>query len=276
MRQVKPMLIDESGGDITLLGVWDSVTLNAGPPPSGLDNLSKILAYLDDTNAITNSLHSPDLLHNISTAPDGAGAGLVPSMVRRYMKLLKEEEYDFEYKNRLGTTPLLDHCSVLSKSSLATSRLLLEFGADIRAVDNWGRNALHRAMGRYQIFTSWNRKLLEPMLSLLIKAGADVNHCNGKGDTPSDTARKNRCWKKWCRVLKLNSLDISEVMIIDREQRRDLYKRKRQERGGRADAEPAIDEMPEMMSGEWDEYSVEGSSEMWYEESEEGTDEETT
>jgi ankyrin repeat protein len=223
------MLIDDSDGKDALRGVWDSILMEGNQLPS-LDNPIRILAYLDDINVITNSLHSDRLLHRAVWTVKSIGPELVTIMARRYMKLLKEEEYDFEHKAGSERTPLLENLLFPSEGRQTIARLLLEFGADIHAVDDGGSNALQIAMDGCLFLR--NSKVTEEMLNLLIKAGADVNHCNKSGHTPSDTARKYRCWKKWCRALELSGLDISDVMMIDKERCRDFY----DERDMRAEA----------------------------------------
>jgi len=267
------MLTDDSDGKDALCGVWESM-VSKGTKLRSQDNLIRILAYLDDTNMITSSLHCHTMLHKplFQLVDTGPVRPLV--MARRYINLLKEEGYDLDQKDSWGRTPLLDHLWVSPcEPRLEVAYLLLEFGADIHAVDCHGKNALQISIGGYLL--ARDRKLGEQTLGLLIKAGADVNHCDNDGHTPSDTARQAHYWKKWCRVLVLNGLDISEVVSIDKKRRRDFFERKRQESGGRADAEHAIDEMEEEIAREWNGYSAEGMFEMWCTEPEVETDEES-
>jgi hypothetical protein len=130
--------------------------------------------------------------------------------------LLKEEEYDFEQRDTLGRTALLDNLTTSSELSLVVTRLLLEFGSNIQAIDNRGQNALQIAM------RGNNRGVTEQKLSLLIKAGADVNHCDEDGYTPYDTALKSDCWEEWCRALEFNGFNISEFMGSDEEAEEEL------------------------------------------------------
>ena len=98
------------------------------------------------------------------------------------MSFLKEEEYDFEQRDMFGETPLLSQLSHTDGQSLEMVRLLLEFGVEIHASGGWGPNALQCAMGSLALGEdAEQRKIVEQKLCLLIKAGADVNHCDKDG-----------------------------------------------------------------------------------------------
>lgn len=72
-----------------------------------------------------------------------------------------------------------------------------------------------------------HREVLEQKLCLLIKAGADVNHCNDRGYTPSQYARGvHKCWDEWCRALESCGLDINEVLQADKERRKAFWEGK--------------------------------------------------
>ena len=138
------------------------------------------------------------------------------------MNFLKREGHDFEQKDEDGKTPLLSQLSVDGGQSLEMARLLLEFGANVHATTPAGQNALQCAMSR----SNWEeyREILEQKLCLLIEAGADVNHCDEFGDTPSDDAREHyQCWDEWCRALESNGLNLHEVIQADEERRESFW-----------------------------------------------------
>lgn len=62
-----------------------------------------------------------------------------------------------------------------------------------------------------------NREVVEGKLCLLVGAGADLNHVDGFGYTPSLDATYSRCWDKRCRALKTNGLNVDEAVKIDQE-----------------------------------------------------------
>jgi Ankyrin repeat len=164
-------------------------------------------------------------------------------MARRYMKVLKEEGYDFEQKDIFGMTPLLDHLAAIDGENLAIVRLLLQFGANIHATDIAGRNALQITMG-CNIWRSYRRDL-EPRLCLLIKAGADIYHCDKYGSNPFDYARAIGCWSEWVKALESNGLNIFEVTIISMQGSQGIGEQRRQESGSWAIAENTAEETDE-------------------------------
>ncbi|MDG2176772.1 MAG: ankyrin repeat domain-containing protein [Gammaproteobacteria bacterium] len=70
---------------------------------------------------------------------------------------------------------------VTEEDALASTRLILEAGADIKAVEHFGQTALHGAA-----FRGWN-----DMVLLLVEYGADLSIKDNDGFTPLDTALGN-------------------------------------------------------------------------------------
>jgi ankyrin repeat protein len=70
---------------------------------------------------------------------------------------------------------------VTEEDALASTRLILEAGADINAVEHFGQTALHGAA-----FRGWN-----DMVLLLVEYGADLSIKDNDGFTPLDTALGN-------------------------------------------------------------------------------------
>ena len=129
---------------------------------------------------------------------------------KAWMNFLKQEEFDFECLGEHGETRLR---FFFSRSGLAIVRLLHEFGANIHAIDNDGRNALHYAMGSNCGPKKEFPELLEEKVSLLIEAGVDPHHCDNHGITPSIYAMGFcGCWSVWRRALERNGLSIDEVV----------------------------------------------------------------
>lgn len=139
------------------------------------------------------------------------------SILNRWLNVLKTEGYDFEEKDKYGSTPLLQNLSTAGGRGFAMVRLLHNFGVNVHAVDNFGLNAIQVAMlskhnnGEYP-------DILEEKLRFLIKANVDIHHRDNFGTTPSYDALFNySCWTEWVRALKSCGLSISRVLQDVRE-----------------------------------------------------------
>ena len=186
---------------------------------------------------------------------DGSGEhGALFGLWNSWIILLKEEEYNFEQENDGGRTPLLDQLATKGCLSLEMVRRLLEFNVNVHATDCDGQNALQCAM--WSVRREEQRDIMEQKLFLLIKAGADANHCDEFGRTPSDHARKRACWKEWCGALESNSLKVDEVLQADEERRKAFWQQRVQESGSRVEAE----QTPEDWSKDWAEEWIETSA----------------
>lgn len=140
-------------------------------------------------------------------------------LIKTWMEFLSQNGYSFEVQDTLGRTPLLAYSSLPGGRCLAIVRLLLEFGANMHAVDSNGCNAIQLAMYSN---TQWRQyevpKVLEEKLSLFIEAGVDLNHRDQWGATPSHDARCHfQCWAVWCRALERNGRKVDEVVREDGE-----------------------------------------------------------
>jgi len=98
------------------------------------------------------------------------------------IKLLYPEEYnefnlevDINSRNVVGETALMHACFY---SHYEVVKLLIELGADVNAIDNFGRTALMVVVGSNKFF---NRCI--KIVKLLIEAGAKVNVKDSYGNT---------------------------------------------------------------------------------------------
>ena len=178
------------------------------------DDILDLMTYLDKTRTIFVSLHSRSLLHPTligSLTPQLERSARIYEVFGAWVKLLKEEEYDFEQLDKTGSTALLAHLECSGAESLVWTTVLLDSGANAHALAANGENALQFAMR--SSFDEQHRDVLEQKLYLLIRAGVDVNHRCSHGLTPSMDARQNfYCWIEWCNALSRNSLNILHVV----------------------------------------------------------------
>lgn len=137
------MLIDGSGGYGALIGLWDSLVLKLVYHPDAINTSFRILAHLDNTNAISTSFSSNSwwLGHVLWLKNDYTDEFL--TSLRRWMNFLKAEDYDFEQKYKDGFTWLRRQLGGNGVGNLEMARLLLEFGANVHAtVDDIGIGTL--------------------------------------------------------------------------------------------------------------------------------------
>jgi hypothetical protein len=228
------MLIDRRGQHGVTHTLWLSML---SPRGKYAGSFPEILAYLDstDVNDCPSSLDKSVRTRWWCEIDDHLDEEI--SLFRRWMRLLREEEDDVY---EMGRTPRLHFTCQgrkyrLRNQSWEMEVFLLEFDAKVHATAKLsGINALQFAMLGWTL--GWHHLKFWPgspgykfeqKLSLLIKAGADVNHCDKAGKTPSDTARDQcDCWDEWRRALESNGLDVDEVMNADEERRRVFWKRR--------------------------------------------------
>lgn len=98
----------------------------------------------------------------------------------RKAKMLIDRGADVNAASKLGHTPLL--VAALSDPSIATVKLLLAKGANIKAADNAKKTALYMATNGNDMAT----------IRLLIDAGLDVNAADNTGQTPLMNAASNQ------------------------------------------------------------------------------------
>lgn len=205
------MLIDGRGERSALLGLW--LWLTDTTTPVDADKLFRVLTYLDEVDLVSTALHRPSLLnYRIPNLGPSCPDECISSW-RQYISFLKKGEYDFENKDVEGNTALLDQLLWMTCQSFEIARLLLEFGANVHACTKWGGNAFQCAM--LSARNEEDREILEQKLCLLIKAGAEINHLDHYGSTPSSCARYFGCLDEWCRALKSNDFNIDDVTQAD-------------------------------------------------------------
>ena len=185
---------------------------------TGLDDLYKTLDYFDKNTVLCVSSPSVSLLE-FETWDDLERLHCSDEeiqLLRRWMNFLRAEGYDFDNKDgRFGETALLDLAGAFGRTSLAIVDLLLEFGANVHETNICGQNAIQVAM-KSNVYEAEIPQRMREKLSLLIKGGADIHHCDNNGDTPSVYARTVRgCWDSWCEALERNGMDIEGVVRIE-------------------------------------------------------------
>lgn len=110
-------------------------------------------------------------LHYASTAPTSL------------KRLLAIPNIDLEVRGESGVTPLM----TAARSEPATLRLLLEAGADVKAVDDRGWTVLH-----HFVLAALESKDAESALRLLLKSGADPDVVSKDGQTAAQLARSRK------------------------------------------------------------------------------------
>ena len=125
--------------------------------------------------------------HNPTPGPIYAGGGYTPTIrklqssdlnelaawLRKYPDLVNEITTG-------GATPL--HMAGMSKRGELATSMLIEFGADINAVDTYGFKPIHRMASNN----------LAVGLEALLAAGADHQEKTSRGETPWQIARSSR------------------------------------------------------------------------------------
>lgn len=137
------------------------------------------------------------------------------SLLSKWTRFLKEQDLDIEQQDVSGRTPLLSALLQIGYPSALFIQLLLEFGANVDATDDHGRNAVQLAMYSKSLLSttskcSWS-EMTEEKLCLLIEAGADIHHRDKNGFTPSHDAKRYDCWDEWCRALERNGRSVEDT-----------------------------------------------------------------
>lgn len=117
------------------------------------------------------------------------------------IKLFIYKGVSLNAQNALGQAPL--HLAV-KNSDFESSRILLEFSADIKVTDNKGNNVVHTLM----LTGTENTELLE----FLILKGADVHLKNNLGYTPLYLA----CLKNFSHYCKVLIKYGADVQVVDK------------------------------------------------------------
>lgn len=137
-------------------------------------------------------------------------------LFRRWITLLKNEDYDLERRNFSGETTLLSHAASRGGYSTEAVLLLLQNGADPGATNLDGHNALVCAMTSIKAASERFRYIVQQKLMILIRAGCQIDQRDKDGFTPSFHALKNQCWYEWCSALEINGIDFGPESLADR------------------------------------------------------------
>ncbi|ORY08834.1 hypothetical protein BCR34DRAFT_569282 [Clohesyomyces aquaticus] len=157
------------------LGGFDSGITHVGKDEQ--DSHLKMLSFLE-TSVTTCSAFTVSSLLDVH---DGKLA-----LIRRFFRFLASEGYDWEQRDIFGQTALLYFLKGGGSVKVLTC-LMEEAHPDVHATDIFGWSPLICAFDRYK---SWgespcSRSWLQHTLRILINAGADVNHRDYWGRSPS-------------------------------------------------------------------------------------------
>lgn len=144
-----------------------------------MEDLQQLLENEDCINIRDD--HDNTLLHTILTNSSSSQTKL--AVDRAVIKQLLDWGLDINSKNLFGYSPL-QYAVSNPDCSLDVIKMLLERGASIDLIDNYGNSALHHTL----------RKSNYAVIELLIARGADVNIVNNDGDSPLNHAVSNSKW----------------------------------------------------------------------------------
>lgn len=238
-------LNDFSGDYSALLGFTRGLSLTyLGSSNVSLDAYRKILDCMKEQTYIPSTILSGLLF--MASIPDRDDLALdshtqARSLLQKWTNYLKDQNLQIEQQDEAGRTPLLSALIQVGYPSSLFIQLLLEFGANVDATDDQGRNAIQLAMYSKSLLRSTSKcswsEITEEKLCLLLGAGADIHHRDKNGWTPSRDARKYDCWEEWCRALERNGEDIADIVKADDES----WLLKNDERLGRTPADSIQD-----------------------------------
>jgi hypothetical protein len=107
---------------------------------------------------------------------------------------------DIEGRDEHGLTPLL---YAAGRGPPAYLSLLVRYGANVHAVDESGRGALHQVLGVLDMFFVPDGSMHDvSSLVLLLKAGCGPNVTDHSGRTPTQHVKEGSAtWKAWMAAL---------------------------------------------------------------------------
>ena len=128
----------------------------------------------------------------------------------RLLEMLAEHGADINSVNIKGRTPLLEMINRLEhgfsnkpRPSVQIFDRLLELGADVTVADYHGDNIFHHIL---HSITSFTDTTFAPFIEKLLRAGADLNGKNKKGEPP--------LWKyKWCGNGRFSDSWLNEALL---------------------------------------------------------------
>ncbi|MEF2228838.1 MAG: ankyrin repeat domain-containing protein [Candidatus Cardinium sp.] len=126
----------------------------------------------------TYSTHFPDLLHAITSGSLPLIKALFKSYSHIYKKCINLRFEDGSASEFCTLRPL---DLPLRKGLIETTKVLLDNGANMNLLDNWGNTFLHKAAALDDEKTA--RKIVE----ILLKTGANIK-ANSNNETPIDVA----------------------------------------------------------------------------------------
>ena len=106
----------------------------------------------------------------------------------RIVKLLLQNKFDVDQRDKMGETPIFNACRVYRTDilNLDTLKLLIEWNCDVNVLNINGLNALNIAVN-----SEWFSKRyiymeihLKEVVKLLVDSGCSVNICDADGQTP--------------------------------------------------------------------------------------------